>query len=241
MSFNDVTLLINNVVDGLVKGFLDIPGYTTNSPNNVNPNTSFPFIVTPSKITYESGFSSKITSINTPTDIRTINNYTSFHKTIKPVNSKDGGFFLVWENKNGLPVMGVQSDLTFETVENYETTNTDVTYATMGGQKLYLLSHDSDGPKGKIDLSNTLYGIPQNRYIGNTETDIFSKTYPTVRGDKLIELLMKMFDYMIGHVHPISTLPPVSISLGNGTRTDEILSLLSEAQNTILNQNIRIN
>lgn len=237
MSFFDSTLLINNVINGLVGGYLDIPGYVTNNQLNVNPNTSFPFVITPSKMTYQKGFSSNFIS----NDVITINNYTKFHKKIKPNTASDNGFLLVWENKNGLPVIGVQSDITIQKSDNYETTNKDVTYATLGGQKIYLLSHDADGPKGKIDLSNTLYGIPQDRFIGNTDTDIVSKTYPTVRGDKLIELLIKMFEFTIGHVHPISTLPPVPISSGNGQRVDEILSLLAEAQNTILNQNIRIN
>ena len=116
----------------------------------------------------------------------------------------------------------------------------------MGGQKLYLLSHDSSGPKGDIDLRKTLYGINQDYFIGGVgskgdEDSIFEKTYPTVRGDELMKLLMKMFDYVIGHVHPIATMPPVPVSSGNGQTTSEILAILADSQNTILNQNIRIN
>ena len=56
-----------------------------------------------------------------------------------------------------------------------------------------------------------------------------------------MKLLMKMFDYVIGHVHPIATMPPVPVSSGNGQTTSEILSILADSQNTILNENIRIN
>ena len=124
--------------------------------------------------------------------------------------------------------------------------NRDITYGVLGGQKLYLLSHDSTGPKGTIDLQNTLYGIPQDNFIGGTgssgtENSIFQKTYPTVRGDELMKLLMKIFDFVTGHVHPIATMPPVPVSSGNGQTTAEILAILADSQNTILNQNIRIN
>ena len=56
-----------------------------------------------------------------------------------------------------------------------------------------------------------------------------------------MELLSKIFDFITGHVHPIATLPPVPISSGNGQSTEEIYSILANAQNSILNQNIRIN
>jgi len=36
-------------------------------------------------------------------------------------------------------------------------------------------------------------------------------------------------------------MPPVPVSSGNGQTTSEILAILADSQNTILNQNIRIN
>jgi len=54
-------------------------------------------------------------------------------------------------------------------------------------------------------------------------------------------LLRKIVSYVTGHVHPISTIPPVPVAAGNGQTTTEIESLLADAENTILNQNIRIN
>jgi hypothetical protein len=110
----------------------------------------------------------------------------------------------------------------------------------LGGQRVYLLSQDSDGPKGKINLTNTLYGIPQDKFIGAGKT-ILSQTYPMVRGDEMIKLIRKIFSFVTGHVHPIATMAPVPVASGNGQTVQEIDSILAEAENTILNQNIRIN
>jgi hypothetical protein len=62
-----------------------------------------------------------------------------------------------------------------------------------------------------------------------------------VRGDKLMELLQKIMNYVAGHVHSISTLPPIPISTGSGQNTAEIFQILADAENQILNQNIRLN
>jgi hypothetical protein len=56
-----------------------------------------------------------------------------------------------------------------------------------------------------------------------------------------MELISKIFDYVTGHVHPIATMSPVPVASGNGQTTQEILSIIANANNTILNQNIRIN
>jgi hypothetical protein len=110
----------------------------------------------------------------------------------------------------------------------------------MGAQKLYLLSHDSVGPKGKIDINDTIYGISQELFTKPNQ-NIETQTYATVRGDELIVLLRKMMSFITGHVHPTSTMPPIPVSAGNGQTTSEINFLLASAENTILNQNIRIN
>ena len=243
-TFNEVVELINNVIDGLVKSDIQIEGYPIKSKNNILPENSFPFIVTPSKLTFEKGFTTKLSESTNTSDINVSKNYIKFFTSIKPSGSKDSGFVLVWDNKDGKALIGQQMELKFNKIFKYKTTDNDITYGTMGAQRLYLLSHDSAGPKGKINLNETLYGIPQDKYIGgtgNVNDTIFGKTYPTVRGDKLMELLTKMFSYVTGHVHSISTLPPVPIAVGSGQSSDEINEILANSENSVLNQNIRIN
>jgi hypothetical protein len=57
----------------------------------------------------------------------------------------------------------------------------------------------------------------------------------------MIELIRKIFSFVKGHVHAFSTLPPIPVTEGNGISTAEIDQILADAENTILNQNIRIN
>ena len=104
-----------------------------------------------------------------------------FYKKITPVGNTDyNGYFLVWENKQNLPVIGQQKELKTQTVTPLSFKKNDITYGVLGGQKLYLLSHDSSGPKGMIDLRNSLYGINQDSFVGGTgnsgtENSIFEK------------------------------------------------------------------
>ena len=142
--------------------------------------------------------------------------------------------------KAGVPFIGPAVDKKEET--NIPVTYKDraITYGVMGGQRLYFISQDSNGPKGRIDLAQTLYGIPQDNFIG-AERSISNLTYPTVRGDELMSLLQKIVSFIAGHVHPVSTMPPVPVASGNGQTLGEIQSILADSENTILNQNIRIN
>jgi hypothetical protein len=147
---------------------------------------------------------------------------------------------LVSGNNNGSPIIGIPAQL--KTIEStpQDIVDSPITYGIVGAQKIYLLSHDSVGPNGKLDLGTSIYGLEQNLFTKPNE-NIEIQTYPTVRGDQLIILLRKMMAFITGHVHPIATLPPVPIASGNGQSSAEIEILLSNAENSILNQNIRIN
>jgi hypothetical protein len=238
VSFDEAVYLINKFAGALLEGRLDITGYTVNNQQNFS-NDVYPFIVTPSKLTYEKGhtFSSSTTS----SEVAELANYIRFYTKIKLTKGKlESGFFLVSENKNGKPLIGPQADVKTETITPAEFDPSSITYGILGGQRIYLLSQDSTGPKGQINLQQTLYGIPQDKFIGD-EKSISNQTYPTVRGDQLMILLRKIFSYVKGHVHQIATKPPVPVAAGNGQTTTEIDQILADAENSILNQNIRIN
>ena len=254
-TYQETIGLINDFVKGVINGFVDYK-LPVNNKQNAAPETTFPLVVTPSKKTFE--IIEKFKSYQNPdntvdvnglkADSTIVTNFTKFMGGITPgFLSVKRGFFTVWGVKEGTPIVIPPVKPLFEVVNLFRFSQTeDVTYATLGAQKLYLLSHDSDGPNGKISLSNTLYGIPQDMFVGGlgksgTKDSINAKTYPMVRGDKLMELLTKIVEFLAGHVHAISTLPPVPISSGSGQSIDEIFQILADAENQVLNQNIRLN
>ncbi len=239
---NDAVNIINNFINDVFNSFKNVK-YPLNSKNlSADPSTTFPFVVTPSYETYKKGI--KFGPSVSDNDIYELENYTKFYNRIKPNgnSSPNTGFFIVSSNDNGNFKLGSPIKLSVEDVNQTEVLDTDITYGTLGAQKIYLLSHDSDGPKGKISLSNTLYGIGQDKFVSGEENkSIYDKTYPMVRGDKLIELLRKIVNFISGHVHPIATEVPIPIASGTGQSIAEINSLLADAENIILNENIRIN
>lgn len=253
-SLLDSLIIINDFVKGVINGFKDYKG-KYNNINNVSPDKLFPLVVTPSKQTYNTGI--KIKSHQNSDDPNDVNvqelkddaiqfaNYNKFFYGISPtLLSEKRGFFTIFGMTNGNPVFITPTIPKIEVVNMYKySPSEDVTYATVGAQRLFLLSHDSDGPKGKISLANTLYGISQDDFVGSSSKNkgIIDKTYPMVRGDKLMELLEKIVDFLGGHVHAISTLPPIPISSGSGQSIEEIYQLLADAENQVLNQNIRLN
>ena len=256
LSFDDAVYLINNFISGLFKGSLDLPMEMINNLNlspsisHVNlsgitqqnfsneGSKSFPFIVTPSKLTYETGTILRPNS--TVMEISEFNNYVNFYTKIKVTPGlTESGWFLVSENKNDKAILGPQSKIKTETFTPSEFIAKSITYGVLGAEQVYLLSQDSRGPKGKINLQQTLYGIPQDKFIGSN--GILYKTHPLVRGDELLILLRKIFSFVKGHVHSISTENPIPITKGNGQTTTEIDAILNGAENTMLNKNIRIN
>jgi hypothetical protein len=239
-TFEEVTILMNSFISGVYNGLLNISGYTFNNPMvGLNKNNLLPLVVTPSKLTYQTGI--KFSENQNNNDVEELNNYTRFYSKIKITPGKlESGYFLISGiDGGGQPKLGPSADPIIESYTPTEFKPEAITYGVMGAQRLYLISHDSEGPKGQIDLRDTLYGIPIDKFVG--DRDILQKTYPSVRGDLLMELLRKIFDYVKGHVHAISTVPPIPVSAGNGQTTSEIDQLLADAENTVLNQEIRIN
>ena len=221
-------------------GQFNVPGYGTNNTNAFIPsesNPTFPFVITPSADTYKKGLRNQ-DGTDDILDSVELNNFLKISNLIK-VKAKVSisGFLLISgrsaDGKN--PKVGESIRYNKQTIVDADYFASPITYGVMGAQRLYLLSQDSEGPKGKISLQNTLYGIPQKRFVGDLNS-IENLSYPMVRGDKLIELLEKIVQYLTTHVHPIFGVPPIPTP-----PLEDILKELSTASTTILNQNIRIN
>lgn len=215
---------------------LNFTGITVNNKQNFK--NGFPFVVTPSKQTYEVG--RKFAPSTALNDVVEYINYRRFYNNIKLNNLKENGWFLVSSNKGGKPLFGPQSELKEESVTPTKFVNEDISYGVLGAQKVFLLSQNSRSPKGIIDLKDTLYGIPQDRFVGGNNT-IFERTYSTVRGEELIKLIEKIVDFVNNHVHPHANMVPDEATQGSKTTKTSINQLLADVNNTVLNQNIRIN
>ena len=235
-SFQESVKIINDFISKIFDPNVSFTGITINNPQNIS--NSFPFVVTPSKQTYETG--KKFTPTNALGDMVEYVNYKRFFNKIKLNNSKEDGWFLVSDNKGGKPLFGPQGTLKEESVTPTTFQDEDVTYGVLGAQKVFLLSQSSTSPKGQIDLSNTLYGIPQDKFVGAGNT-LFEKTYSTVRGEELIKLIEKIVEFLNNHVHPHANMVPDEATQGSKTTKTSINQLLADVNNTVLNQNIRIN
>lgn len=211
-----------NIIIGIIKGCND---GTISVPNYPKLDISyFPFYYRPSKSIL------KIFNSQSPSPEYT--NVISFFNQIKILN-QNGGYGLV----SAKDVAGIQLK-TVKTVEkDYIVSNTPVTYNVQGADKLIFISHINSG-KYQInwDDPNSLYGIEQSYIINN----ILPKTSATVRGDELISFLNYLTRFLISHVHSFPGIPPVPVGT-DGSNVSELLARLTDADNTILNQNIRIN
>jgi hypothetical protein len=225
--------IINEFISGVNNGKINIDNeqYPSNGPG-AELRSQFPFYFRPTKSSLD-----KLSSSG-PKDFNMINN---FYNRIKLLPSnRQFGSVLVWQ-KN---VIGEQLTLKIEEVEEPIYKVNPVSYTTLGSDFVYLLSHKTDIPsKSKINLGvtgglstkNTLYGIKQEYY---TDT-ILPNTDPMVRGNELMKLLKLIVDFIGSHVHNINEVP---IGIGtDGTKLEDIRKILQDADNSILNQNIRIN
>lgn len=236
-TLEESVFLINSFIQGVYNQQINISGYFFN-PQNFKD--TIPFVVTPSKQTYETG--EKFTTGNSINEIIETNNYLKFKEKIKIIDgqSKNGFFIVSGRGNNEAPLIGAQSELVIETVQEVSFENNPISYGVLGAQKIYLLSQDTTNPKGsKINLRDTIYGIPQDKFVG--ENSITSLTYSTVRGEELIILLNKIYSFLEGHVHPFFGMKPDKQASGNGQTIAEIQTIIANARNTMLNQNIRIN
>jgi hypothetical protein len=219
--------IINQFITGVNKGKITIDGYRQ-FPYETDSRlvNQFPFYFRPTKNNID-----KLASSGT-SDFNMVNNF--FRKIKLLPSNQQFGSVLVWKQN----VVGEQ--LTRKEVSERQTVynKNPISYGTMVGDFLYLLSHKTDIPgKSKINLlpKETLYGITQEYFTG----EIKPNTDPMVRGNELMKLLTLIVNFLGSHVHNINEAPiPVGV---DQTKLEDIRTILQDANNTILNQNIRIN
>jgi hypothetical protein len=222
VTYNDTVSLINTFIRGFDSGKINIPSYDIfNSPND-----RYPFAVRPNSLSYRFAYD---TDPNNSLQKDTIQNFIS---DIKINGDNKVGCIIVFKQNT-------TNQTKKPTVSEYtpsEYVSENVSFGVMGSDFLYLLSHNSQIPnKQKINLNETLYGIPVEKF-----SQIQTDTNSMVRGEQLIDLLNVIVKFMLAHVHPYHGMPPVPVAT-DGTNSADIMSKLFNAPNTILNQNIRIN
>ena len=235
LTVNKLTSLINEIIKGVSERLVPDLSNITTSVTPLGPfrlrsgaESIFPIYFRPQHSLYR-----KLTSDTSQTNEKLfVANLMSGIKII-PSDLK-GGYGLVYdESKRG--------DVPFTPEKNVIIPEKEVllnnTASIMGGDYVYLLSHKSTkSSTGKVNLSNTLYGIEEY----TLSDEIEPKTSSIVRGEELVELLNLVIQYMVGHVHPYHGMVPDGTSV-NGVTQDKLLEELRNANQKILNKYIRIN
>jgi len=227
-SQQEVIDIVNQYIKGVNNGWVNFPNLNFSYPAGggaANLVGQFPFVFGPSPTTNQ---------LRNSDDPEIFSFITNIYNNVK-FNPADSyfGFGLLW-NKD---TVGPQASDTTQTINKIKYNQTPVTYGVMGGDFLYMLSHNSQKPSSnKIDLKDTLYGITQEEFVNKIKPN----TSSMVRGEELIDLISKIVEFLTNHVHPFPGIQPIQ-EPNNGVKVSDITTLLNNAQNTILNQNIRIN
>jgi hypothetical protein len=233
----EVIKLINDFISNLFKGNLKNVGGTSSDSNNGRDllvSNRFPFYFRPSPrfLKYVTSFGEDPTNVNVSqlTTISTIMNSIRLFET-----DITKGYSLVYDStgKSEVPFKKETEVLIPEQVNKI-----DETVNIMGANTLYLLSHKTTIPgKRQIVLGDeTVYGID----IDTIQNIIEPNTSSMVRGEELMELINLIVKFLITHAHPYPGMPPVPVSQ-DGTKADDILKQILEANQTILNQYIKLN
>lgn len=237
-SFENAINLINTFIFQLFSGEINMKGFDGYNGKVFKPQNSgdqFTFAFRPSPATYN-----KLTDLGGPSPVGAVlesSNIMRFYQKIQVgKGSMSFGFGIVsGKNKDGEPIFGDPIKININKYTPFKVNNESVTYGVLGAQKIYLISQDSQVGQKKIDLKNTIYGIPQPKLV-----DMQNQTEPMVRGDKIMDLISLIVKFLTAHVHPYHGLAPVPTAL-DGTLSADILQKMLDAPNTILNQNVRIN
>ena len=222
--------LINTFIRNVNDGLINIPGY-----NQYLIDSQFPYFYGPDSASYSYVTSNSSTQQNDLINSNKVN--LLYNKITFNQKFTEKGKGLMWiKNPNKL---GILPNFIEKKFAKRKYVVNQVNYSVLGGNKLYLLSHDSTG-KYKLDLTNTLYGIDQEKLA----VDIYNNTTPMVRGGELIDLLKKIVNFMFNHVHNPSAIPIqeyTNTQLPNPPSAKEIIQILNSAEDKLLSKNIRIN
>jgi hypothetical protein len=237
-SYENAVNLINSFIFQLFSGEInmkDFDGYNGKIFKPQNDGDQFTFAFRPSPATYN-----KLNDLGGQSGLESVlesSNIMRFYQRIKVGNGTlAAGFGIVsGKNKDGEPIFGEPIKVKTNKYTPFKVNNESVTYGVLGAQKIYLISQDSQVGQRKVDLKNTIYGIPQPKLV-----DMVNQTEPMVRGDKLMDMITLIVKFLTAHVHPFHGLAPVPTAL-DGTLSADILQKMLDAPNTILNQNVRIN
>jgi hypothetical protein len=95
----------------------------------------------------------------------------------------------------------------------------------------------SSGATGANTVTTKPINYIKQEYIWE---NIYPNTNSMVRGEKLLELLELIVNFMINHVHPYHGMPPVSAAM-DGTTTQQVLTKMFQGYEKILNNKLRLN
>lgn len=221
LTIEEVVETINTFIKEVNNGLIE----QTNTPITFQ----FPFYFRPSQSTYE--YIKNISLQNGFTE--TLNVATMMSRIKLNVTDSSEGYDLVYEKDS----IGVPTQSVLETEENITKTTELQTVGIFGGDTLYLLSHTSEGAGDKkIDLTNTLYGVSESFL-----KDLQLNTSSTVRGEELLILLNDIVNFLVLHVHPYHGQPALPTAIDGNSTISKLLTKLQTAQQTVLNNKIRIN
>jgi hypothetical protein len=237
-SYENAVNLINTFIFQLFSGEInmkDFDGYNGKIFKPQNDGDQFTFAFRPSPATYN-----KLNDLGGQSGLESVlesSNIMRFYQRIKVGNGTlSAGFGIVsGKNKDGEPIFGDPIKVKTNKYTPFKVNNESVTYGVLGAQKIYLISQDSQVGQKKVDLKNTIYGIPQPKLV-----DMVNQTEPMVRGDKLMDMITLIVKFLTAHVHSYHGLAPIPTAL-DGTLSADILQKMLDAPNTVLNQNVRIN
>lgn len=228
-TFDQTVSLINDFITGFDQGKIipsDFSSGVSNYPDFTSPSDRYPFAFRPNILTYN------FTYDNDPNKALERETVEKFISEIKINGNDKVGCVIVYSK-------GSTENSRRPKINDYVPSTyviEEASYNILGGEEIFFISHNTKIPElKKIDLSNTLYGIPPQMM-----STIQKNTNSMVRGEQLMDFLNLVVKFMLAHVHPFPGIPPVPVAT-DGTTSAEILQKLFDAPNTILNQNIRLN